>query len=65
MPLIYFEVYCAKCGRGLCPLTTVDERSGVKVEVMPCPECLKAAENDGFDKGLFSANEFAWEYAEK
>jgi hypothetical protein len=52
MPLIYFEVICAKCGRGLCNLTTVDERSGVTLEIKPCPECLKNAESDGFDKGF-------------
>ncbi|MEN6461095.1 MAG: hypothetical protein ABFC94_06990 [Syntrophomonas sp.] len=57
MPLIYFEVLCAKCGNGLCNLTTVDERSGVKLEVKPCPECLKDAESDGFDKGFFKGCE--------
>jgi hypothetical protein len=57
MPLIYFEVYCAKCGKGLCNLTTVDERSGVKIEVKPCPDCLKGAESDGFNKGFWEGCE--------
>jgi hypothetical protein len=49
VPLLYFEVYCAACGNGLCNLTTVDERNGIKVEVKPCPECLKSARSQGFD----------------
>lgn len=57
MPLIYFEVYCANCGGGLCKHTTVDEKSGVKLEIEPCPECLKTAENDGFNKGLLIGSE--------
>lgn len=65
MPLIYFEVFCAKCGNGLCKLTTVDERSGIKLEVQPCPECLKEAENAGLDKGLLRAFENTREYVEK
>ncbi|HWR62321.1 MAG TPA: hypothetical protein VN580_11955 [Clostridia bacterium] len=65
MPLIYFEVFCAKCGKGLCKLTTVDERSGLKVEVQPCPKCLKDAEDEGFDKGFLSAYQDTREYAEK
>lgn len=52
MPLLYFEVFCANCGNGLCKLTTVDERSGVKLEITPCPECLKNAESNGFNQGL-------------
>lgn len=52
MPLLYFEVYCARCGKGLCNLTSVDESKGIKVEVKPCPECMKHAESDGFDKGF-------------
>jgi hypothetical protein len=65
MPLIYFEVLCAKCGKGLCNLTTVDERNGVKLEVKPCPECLKNAESDGFDKGFFEGREVGKAQAEE
>ncbi len=61
MPLIYFEVYCAKCGKGLCNLTTVDERSGINIEIKPCPECLKGAESNGFDKGFIKGCEFTGE----
>jgi len=59
MPLLYFEVFCADCGKGLCKLTTVDERSGIKLEIKPCPECLKDAENDGFLKGCEATREQA------
>lgn len=65
MPLLYFEVFCAKCGKGLCKLTTVDERSGIKLEIEPCPECLKDAESDGFDKGFFKGLESAMKQAEE
>ncbi|MDD3364169.1 MAG: hypothetical protein PHZ03_04255 [Syntrophomonas sp.] len=65
MPLIYFEVYCANCGEGLCKLTTVDERSGIKLVIKPCPECLKDAEIDGFDKGFFKGCEVTREQAEE
>ncbi len=57
MPLLYFEVYCARCGKGLCKHTTVNERSGVNIEIQPCPECLKDAEKTGFDKGYLKACE--------
>ncbi len=65
MPLIYFEVFCAKCGRGLCPLTTVDESNGVNVVIEPCPRCLREAEKDGYDKGLLNACAVAAEQAEE
>jgi hypothetical protein len=57
MPLIYFEVLCAKCGKGLCKLTTVDQRSGINIEIKPCPECLKVAENDGYNRGFIQGCE--------
>ena len=65
MPLIYFEVYCANCGGGLCKLTTVDERSGIKLEIKPCPKCLKDAESDGFDKGILKGREVSREQPEE
>jgi len=65
MPLIYFEVYCANCGEGLCKLTTVDERSGIKLEIKPCPECLKNSESDGFDKGFLKGSEVITEQAKE
>lgn len=52
MPLIYFEVFCAICGEGLCKLTTVDEKNGLNLEVQPCPKCLQIAENNGFNRGF-------------
>ncbi len=52
MPLIYFEVFCANCGEGLCKLTTVNETNGLNIEIEPCPKCLQDAENKGFSKGL-------------
>jgi len=40
---IDFQVYCAKCGAGLCRYTTV---SGDDVDVEPCPECMKEKDDD-------------------
>jgi len=52
MPSIDFEVYCSKCGYGLCNSTKVDQRrGGVVMEIEPCPECLKGAKSDGYDEG--------------
>jgi len=65
MPLIYFEVYCANCGKGLCNLTTVDETNGIKIVIKPCPECLKNAESDGFDKGISKGFEVTREQPEE
>ena len=65
MPLLYFEVYCADCGEGLCKLTTVNEKSGVNLEIKPCPKCLKDAENGGFDKGFIKGCEGTREQAQK
>lgn len=33
---VHFEVYCKKCGTGLCSRTHV---SGHKIEIEPCPKC--------------------------
>ena len=65
MPLLYFEVYCADCGEGLCKLTTVDERSGIRLEIKPCPVCLTKAECDGFKKGFSKGCEVAEEQAKQ
>ena len=65
MPLLYFEVFCADCGKGLCKLTTVDERSGIKLEIKPCPACLKDAENSGFNKGILNSCKAITEKAEE
>lgn len=57
MPLIYFEVFCANCGEGLCKLTTVDEKNGVNIEIKPCPKCLQEAEKRGFDRGVIKGRQ--------
>ena len=33
---MYFEVYCNKCGKGLCDRSHVN---GTSVRVDPCPNC--------------------------
>ncbi len=56
---VEFEVYCAKCGAGLCNNTkTNDARysySGAHMailEVAPCENCLNEARDDGYEKGV-------------
>ena len=58
MPImtVEFEVFCAECGEGLCNLATVEEggrfsSSGQIVRVMPCPKCLVAAREEGYEEG--------------
>jgi hypothetical protein len=53
---IEFEVFCAKCGAGLCGNTTVGttKRRGMPfVEITPCERCLK----DEYDRGREEAEE--------
>lgn len=33
---VFFEVYCDKCGAGLCKLTNVE---GNAIYITPCPKC--------------------------
>lgn len=50
MPIIEteFEVFCGKCGAGLCMNTTVD---GARVYVEPYEYCMKEAYTYGYDEG--------------
>ena len=57
MPSIDFQVYCGSCGEGLCNLTTVSDRYGVKVEVEPCPKCMESSKEDGYGEGYDKAKE--------
>lgn len=62
MPLLYFEVYCADCGQGLCKLTTVNEKNGVSLEIKPCPECMQKAKRDGYNEGSSQGCEIIQEH---
>jgi hypothetical protein len=47
-----FEVYCSKCGAGLCNQSTTEVRRGYpRVTVEPCTKCLDDAKNEGYDEG--------------
>ena len=54
MPHLEFEVYCAKCGAGLCAKTKVD---GTAVNVEPCEKCLADTNQDGYNEGYDKARE--------
>lgn len=57
---VEFEVYCGKCGAGLCNQTSTENRRGTnRVTVDPCEKCLDEAEATGFDKGKAEAAEEA------
>jgi len=44
---VEFDVYCDRCGTGLCNLSTTKEKRGrLSVHVDPCPICLKEAEDN-------------------
>lgn len=49
-----FEVYCSKCGAGLCnqSRTEFNQRRGLpSVHVEPCQHCLDEAKSVGDDEG--------------
>ena len=49
---VSFEVYCGKCGAGLCNNSRTEERRGtLRVTVEPCEDCLTNAKNEGDTEG--------------
>jgi len=57
MPLIdvEIEVYCDKCGAGLCGQTTAvntHNRHAPSFRVQPCERCLEAAADGGYERGF-------------
>jgi len=49
------EVYCARCGAGLCNQTEstfTRTRQQPSFRVEPCEKCLEAAREEGYDAGL-------------
>jgi len=51
---VNIEVYCAKCGEGLCNQTEATKtrtRGEPAFRVEPCEHCLKESRNDGYDEG--------------
>lgn len=53
---IEFDMYCAKCGKGLCNQTEVcppsHSKSGISVHVEPCERCIDEALDQGYEKGV-------------
>ena len=46
-----FEVYCAKCGTGICnncDTMKTYTRNANRLEVNPCEKCLQSAHDDGY-----------------
>lgn len=51
---VEFEVYCGKCGAGLCQQSEVrkgDWRSQPGINVDPCEKCLEEAKDEGDEEG--------------
>ena len=52
---VNIDVWCASCGAGLCPVTTVGSPTRGHVnenfQVEPCEKCLADARKDGRDEG--------------
>ncbi len=52
---VSIEVYCARCGGGLCNQTEATRtryRSEPSFRVEPCERCLQEARSKGYDEGL-------------
>ena len=47
------QVYCNKCGAGICRNVTVD---GNEFHVDPCEDCLNEAATDGHTEGYNERN---------
>lgn len=55
---VTFEVFCAKCGAGLCNQTntrTSRQRGEPQVTVEPCSNCLDKARDEGYEDGYATA----------
>lgn len=51
---IDFEVFCARCGAGLCNQSDTrssHNRNYPQVTVEPCDKCIETAKDEGYDKG--------------
>jgi hypothetical protein len=49
---IEFEVFCSKCGAGLCNRSdAASDRKGHRVSIEPCSKCLEVEYDDGYEKG--------------
>lgn len=49
---VEIELYCAKCGEGICANGTATKKRRQECFVIePCEKCLERAESSGFDKG--------------
>lgn len=54
---IEFEVFCANCGAGLCPVSeggNTPRRNQPFVQVAPCEKCLTERFDEGFAEGKSS-----------
>jgi hypothetical protein len=57
---VLFEVYCGRCGAGLCNNTSVSMRRHMQaVNVEPCENCLRAEWDGGFNEGYAKAEKEA------
>ena len=46
---VHFDVYCARCGKGICNNcdTNIESKSGLKMRVEPCKNCLDKERKTG------------------
>jgi hypothetical protein len=53
-----FEVYCGKCGAGLCKQSNTEVRRGVpRVTVEPCNNCMSDSRDEGYSEGYDKGTE--------
>ena len=46
---VHFDAYCARCGKGICSNCNTDiaSKSGLKMQIEPCQNCLKREYSKG------------------
>ncbi len=50
---VNIDVYCDRCGAGLCQQTSVNNyRGNQSFSVAPCQTCLDEAKDEGYQDGL-------------
>jgi len=57
---INIDVYCARCGRGLChqtESTITKNQPSFLIDVEPCEYCLDLSYNEGYRKGYDERDE--------
>lgn len=50
--LIDIQVWCSKCGKGICDNVSQDKKRIGHIHIDPCKYCLKNSFDEGYEEGL-------------